>query len=158
MSIKEDTIPNPLFQFSGPLLVILSVYINVDFGDTRPVSLIGYYLIWYDNRTEYVLTIYMNKPLETREHVLGNSWSIFSMAAPSFSGVIVVLSGYVVNSIFLHHSDNLCQRFTNGFVLCIRPHNHQYKLNIITSMVVSISQYHPLRKAIFSSPEICLCL
>ena len=35
VSIKEDIIPNPPFQFSGPLLVILSVYSNIDFGDTR---------------------------------------------------------------------------------------------------------------------------
>ena len=40
VSIKEDIIPNPPFQFSGPLLVILSVFFNVDFGDTRQVLLI----------------------------------------------------------------------------------------------------------------------
>ena len=38
---REEIIPNPKFQYSGPLLVILSVSRNVDFGDTREVLLIG---------------------------------------------------------------------------------------------------------------------
>ena len=37
ISRKEYIIPNPPFQSSGLLLVILSVSINVDFGDTREV-------------------------------------------------------------------------------------------------------------------------
>ena len=52
------------------------------------------------NRHEYLLTIEMNKPFETHEHIFGNSWDILSMVAPMFSGFIVVLSGYVVNQIF----------------------------------------------------------
>ena len=32
--IKEEIIPNPPFQSSGPLLVILIVYRDVDFIDT----------------------------------------------------------------------------------------------------------------------------
>ena len=35
VSIKEDIIPNIPFQYSGTLLVILSVSRNMDFGDTR---------------------------------------------------------------------------------------------------------------------------
>ena len=35
VSIKEELIPNPPFQYSGPLLVILSVSSNVYFGATR---------------------------------------------------------------------------------------------------------------------------
>ena len=35
VSIKEEIIPNLPFQFPGPLLVILSVSGNVDFGDAR---------------------------------------------------------------------------------------------------------------------------
>ena len=66
----------------------------------------------YDDRQECVPTIEMNKLLENHEHIVGNSWAIFSMVPPRFSGVIVVLSGDVVNS---HHSDDLCQRFTKGF-------------------------------------------
>ena len=42
----------------------------------------------------------MKEPSETHEQIVGNSWSILSMVAPIFYGVIVVLSGDVVNSIF----------------------------------------------------------
>ena len=35
VSIKAEIISKPPFQFSGPSLVILSVSINVGFGDTR---------------------------------------------------------------------------------------------------------------------------
>ena len=97
----------------------------------------------------------MKKPLETHNHIVGDSWSILLKVAPSFSGVIVVLSGYVVNSIFLHHSDNLCQLFTKVFMWWIIPHRHHSKLNIIYSMVIIRSYYHPLKLAIFSSSEIC---
>ena len=41
VSIREGIILNPLFQFSEPLLVILSISRYVDFGDTREVLLIG---------------------------------------------------------------------------------------------------------------------
>ena len=41
VSIREDIITNLPFQSSGPLLVILRVSINVDFGGSREVSLIG---------------------------------------------------------------------------------------------------------------------
>ena len=55
----------------------------------------------------------------------------------------------------LHHSDYICPRFTKIFVLFIRSHPHWYKLSIIVSMVIAISQYQPLTKAIFSSPKTC---
>ena len=42
VSFKKEIIPNIPFQFPGPLLFILSVYSNLDFGDTRQVSSIGY--------------------------------------------------------------------------------------------------------------------
>ena len=41
ISIREEIIPNIPFHSSGPLLVILEIFTNVDFGDTREVSLIG---------------------------------------------------------------------------------------------------------------------
>ena len=41
LSIREEITPNPTFQYSGPLFVILGITRNVDFGDTREVSLIG---------------------------------------------------------------------------------------------------------------------
>ena len=41
VSIQEYVITNPYFQYSGPLLVVLRVSCNVDFGDTREVLLIG---------------------------------------------------------------------------------------------------------------------
>ena len=41
VSIREYIIPNMPFQYSGPLLVIVSISRNVDFGDTREVSSIG---------------------------------------------------------------------------------------------------------------------
>ena len=41
VSIREEIIPNPLFWSSGLFLYILSVYRNVDSGDTGEVSLIG---------------------------------------------------------------------------------------------------------------------
>ena len=52
-----------------------------------------------DEINEYILTIETKKPLETYEHIVGNSWVIFSMFAP-FSSVIVVHSVDVVNRIF----------------------------------------------------------
>ena len=41
VSIREEITPNTPFQYSGPLLVILSIYKNMNFGDTIVVSLIG---------------------------------------------------------------------------------------------------------------------
>ena len=38
----------------------------------------------------------MNKPLETHEPIVRNSWAIFSTVAQIFSGVIIVLSGDAV--------------------------------------------------------------
>ena len=37
VSIKEEIIQNPPFQFSGPVLVILIVSTNMYFGDTSEV-------------------------------------------------------------------------------------------------------------------------
>ena len=42
----------------------------------------------------------MNTPSENYEHILGNSRTIFSMVAPIFSGVIIMLFGDAVNPIF----------------------------------------------------------
>ena len=39
--IREEVIPNPLFHSSRKLLVILIIYSNMDFVDTREVFLIG---------------------------------------------------------------------------------------------------------------------
>ena len=39
----------------------------------------------------------MNKPMDTHEQIVGNSWSILLMVAPILYDVIVVLSGDVVN-------------------------------------------------------------
>ena len=64
---------NPPFQYLWPLLFILSVFSNVDFVDTRHVVLIGPYLMCYNNIHECVLTIELNKPLETHEQIFGNS-------------------------------------------------------------------------------------
>ena len=41
-----------------------------------------------------------NKPSDTYEQIVGNSWSIFSMVDWIFSGVIVVLFVDVINPIF----------------------------------------------------------
>ena len=65
VSIKEDITPNPPFQSSELLLVILRVSSNVDFGDTRQDSLIGSYRMCSENRNECVMKIKINKPLET---------------------------------------------------------------------------------------------
>ena len=53
--IREEIIPNPPFQSSGSLLVILSVSRNIYFGDTGEVSLIGPKCMCYDNMNECVL-------------------------------------------------------------------------------------------------------
>ena len=50
-----------------------------------------------DDRNEYVLKLETNKPLETNEHIVGNSCAILSMVSPIFSGSSVVVSGDVVN-------------------------------------------------------------
>ena len=63
VSIKEDITPNPPFQFSGPLLVILRVSSNMDSGDTRQVLLIGSYHMCYENINVRVVKIEMNKQL-----------------------------------------------------------------------------------------------
>ena len=55
----------------------------------------------------------------------------------------------------LHPSDNIYQSFTKGFVWWIGVHFPQPKLNITDSMAIARSQYQPLTKAIFYSPEIC---
>ena len=46
------------------------------------------------------MTMELKGPLEDHEHIVGNSWDICSVVFPSFYGVIVVLSGDVVNSLF----------------------------------------------------------
>ena len=43
----------------------------------------------------------INKPMEPYEYIVGNSWYTFSMVSTSFFGVIIVLSGDIVNHIFL---------------------------------------------------------
>ena len=64
------------------------------------------YVFWkykwmcHKNRNERLPKIEMNKPLETNEQIVGNSWAIFSIFPPSFYGVILVLSSDIVNSIF----------------------------------------------------------
>ena len=73
VSIKEDITPNPPFQSSELLLVILRVSSNVDFGDTRQDSLIGSYRMCSENRNKCVLKTEMNKQLDTREQIVGNS-------------------------------------------------------------------------------------
>ena len=54
-----------------------------------------------------------------------------------------------------HHSDDICQSFTKGFIWWIIIHHHQYKLNITASMLIARLYYQPLTKVISSSPEIC---
>ena len=66
------------------------------------------------------------------------------MVAPIFSGVIVLLSFDAVKSFILHHSDDLCQSFTKEFMWFFIIQNHQFKLNIIESMVIARSPYLPL--------------
>ena len=55
-----------------------------------------------------------------------------------------------------HSSDGLCKSFTNVFVWCIIIHNHRYKLTGTASMFIARFQYQPLKKAMFSIPEICV--
>ena len=46
------------------------------------------------------MTIKINKQLETHEKVVEKSWAICSIVAPRFSGIIEVMYGDVVNTIF----------------------------------------------------------
>ena len=64
VSIKEEIPQNPPFQSSGPLLLVLNVSRNIDFCDTREVSLIGSYCMCYFNRNECVLKIVMNVSIQ----------------------------------------------------------------------------------------------
>ena len=57
VSIKEEIIQNPPFQFPGPSFVVINVTRNVGFGDTRSVLLIGPYHMCSYNRDERVLKI-----------------------------------------------------------------------------------------------------
>ena len=64
------------------------------------------------------------------------------MDVTRFYGVVVVLSGDVVNSIF---------RITLVVFFKVLP---RYQCGVL-EMVIEISPYQPLTKAIFSSLEIC---
>ena len=66
------------------------------------------------------------------------------MFAPTFSGVLVVLSGDVVNKIFCID----LVTFVKGF-----PRDSCDGLDFFTTGL--ISQYQPLTRVIFSCPEIC---
>ena len=57
MYIKEYIIPNPKFQSSGALLVILSISRNMNYSDTREVSFIVNYHIYPKYRHECFLII-----------------------------------------------------------------------------------------------------
>ena len=101
-------------------------------------------------------------PENRNEQTIGDSWTYsWELMIPllnnfpkifwcDFSGV-----WWYIESNISHHSDDLCQRFANRFVLWVWIHNHWYKLNGTTFMVISISTYRPLTKAILYSPEIC---
>ena len=52
---------------------LLRFFVNMFFGDTRYVSLIGPEHIFSDDRHEFVIKTRMNKPLDTHEQIIGNS-------------------------------------------------------------------------------------
>ena len=56
--------------------------------------------MFYYDINECVLTIEINKPLDTHYQMVGHSWSICSMVAPIFFGITVGMYGDIVNSIF----------------------------------------------------------
>ena len=58
------------------------------------------------------------------------------MSLSLYNGVIVVISGDVVNSMFCITLIMFVKKFTKGFVLWIIIHNHQYKFNRISPMVI----------------------
>ena len=51
----------------------------MDFGDTREVLLIGPWFMCYENRNASVLTKINNRPLETHDQMVENSWVFFSV-------------------------------------------------------------------------------
>ena len=57
----------------------------------------------------------LNRPLDNHEYIVGDSWDICSMVAPSFYGVIVVISSDVANSIFR----NTMIIFVKGLPICL---------------------------------------
>ena len=150
VSIKEEINQNPPLEYSGPLLVILSVSGNVDFGDTRQVSLLGYYFMWQYKwmRTE-----------NTNEQTIGDSWKDkgemmrnFPYGCPNILWCACSDFWWCSEFVLLHHYGDLCQRFNKLLVWWIRLHHHRSKLNRIASMMISRYQYQPLTKAIFSGP------
>ena len=72
---------------------------QVNFGNTREFSLIDTECMCYDNRNDLFLKIEMIQQLETHEQSLGNLWYIYSIVEPICFGVILILSGDVVNPI-----------------------------------------------------------
>ena len=66
VSIKEYIIQNPPYQSSGPMLVILSISKNMEFGVTREVLSIGPQRICPDNRYKWVMTKEMNVYLQQK--------------------------------------------------------------------------------------------
>ena len=54
----------------------------------------------YKNINGFVMEIEINKPLDTHEKIVGISWSTWSIAATTFSGVIIMMSGELADPIF----------------------------------------------------------
>ena len=88
--------------------------------------------------------------METHGQIVRNSWSIFSMVAPKILWCYCSALYWCSEFNISHNSFYFCQIFTKVLVWWIRLHHHWYKLNRLASMMIEISQYMPLTKAIFS--------
>ena len=111
----------------------------------------------------YVPTIYMNVYWHYKflcydnntEQIIGYSWPYgrdimihLLTARPKFFWCNCSSVWWYSESNISHHANDLCQHFTKVFVLWIIIHHHCSKLNRISSIFISRSQYKPLTKAI----------
>ena len=80
----------------------------------------------------------------------------FAIPRDSFSGIPTCFPplGFTLIVSFARNSILPRRGFTVLLLYWGTTYNHRYKLNMMDSMVTAISQYRPLTKVIFSSPEI----
>ena len=138
LSIKCYIIPNPPFQSPGQLLVMLSVSSNVDFGDTRKVSLIGTF-IDMNVSWQYKYLCSENRT----EQTIGDSWPDGrDIMSPMINGCPKLLwrnrssIWWCSEPDVLHHPDDIWEGFTKGFVWWMAINHHRYKWNRTASTVI----------------------
>ena len=99
------------------------------------------------------MNVYLHYKLKT----IGDSWidSHFIYGFPKFFWCTCSYVWWCSEFDLSHHSDDIFQGFTKGFMWWVIILHLRSKLNRTASMVITRSQYQTLKKEIFYSPEIC---